>query len=112
MERACVHFENSYKIPNVRVRGYCCKTNLPSNTAFRGFGGPQSMFCGETMIRHIAEHLKMDPVEIAEKNLYHEGDFTYYNQKLEYCTLDRCWKECIDQSNFYERQKQIENYNR
>lgn len=58
------HFENSYKIPVVEVYGFTCKTNIPSNTAFRGFGGPQGMFVAETMIRHIAEYLNKDPIEV------------------------------------------------
>jgi xanthine dehydrogenase/oxidase len=58
-------FENGYYIPNVRVRGYVCKTNLPSNTAFRGFGGPQGMFFGESMIRQIASYLNKDPLEVS-----------------------------------------------
>lgn len=49
------HFENAYHIPNARVRGWACKTNLPSNTAFRGFGGPQGMFAGEHIIRDVAK---------------------------------------------------------
>lgn len=58
------HFENSYKVPNARVYGYACKTNLPSNTAFRGFGGPQGMFAAEQMIRHVADYLDRDVVEV------------------------------------------------
>lgn len=58
------HFENSYKIPVSDVYGFICKTNIPSSTAFRGFGGPQGMFLAETMIRHIAEYLNKDPVEV------------------------------------------------
>ena len=59
------HCENAYYIPNVRVRGYVCKTNLPSNTAFRGFGGPQGMFFAENMIREIASYLNKDIVEVS-----------------------------------------------
>lgn len=58
------HFENSYKIPVSDVYGFICKTNISSSTAFRGFGGPQGMFLAETMIRHIAEYLNRDPVEV------------------------------------------------
>lgn len=112
LERACLHFENSYCIPNARVRGFVCKTNLPSNTAFRGFGGPQGMFCGENIIRDVANYLKKDFVEIAEKNLYKEGDITHYKQEILYCTLDRCWKECLKSSKFYQRRKEIEIFNK
>lgn len=58
------YFANAYKIPVVKLTGYMCRTNLPSNTAFRGFGGPQGMFCAETMIRHIADYLGRDYVEV------------------------------------------------
>lgn len=60
------HFENSYYIPNVCVRAWCCKTNLPSNTAFRGFGGPQGMFAGEHIIRDVARTLGKDVTEIGK----------------------------------------------
>jgi len=64
LERAMFHFENSYRIPVVEVYGYLCKTNLPSNTAFRGFGGPQGMFAAENIIRQIADYLKLDIVKV------------------------------------------------
>lgn len=112
LERAMFHFENSYKIPVSDVYGFICKTNIPSSTAFRGFGGPQGMFLAETMIRHIAEYLNRDPVEIAELNLYKEEDTTHYNQKLFNCTIQRCWKECILSSNYNERLLQVQKYNR
>lgn len=64
LDRAMFHIENSYKIPVLEVIGYMCKTNLPSNTAFRGFGGPQGMFVAENIIRHIADYLKLDVVKV------------------------------------------------
>lgn len=106
------HCENAYKYPCIRVFAYACKTNLHSHTAFRGFGGPQGMFVAETLIRHIADYLNKDVVNISELNLYKEGDLTHYNQKLEYCTLQKCWKECLDSSNYYQRQKDIQTFNR
>lgn len=60
------HFENAYHIPNSCVLAWSCKTNLPSNTAFRGFGGPQGMFAGEHIIRHVAEFLGKDVIEIGK----------------------------------------------
>lgn len=60
------HYENSYHIPNARVRGWACKTNLPSNTAFRGFGGPQGMFAGEHIIRDVAKAVGKPFEEIGE----------------------------------------------
>lgn len=58
------HFENAYHIPNSFVEAWSCRTNLPSNTAFRGFGGPQGMFAGEHIIRHVARVLAKDVTEI------------------------------------------------
>ncbi|KAG5346531.1 XDH dehydrogenase, partial [Acromyrmex charruanus] len=112
LERAMFHFENSYKIPVSEVYGYVCKTNLPSNTAFRGFGGPQGMFLAETIIRQIAEYLNLDVVKLSELNLYKEGDLTHYNQQLINCTLDRCWRECLASSRYSERIIEIQRYNR
>lgn len=64
LDRAMFHVENSYKIPVLEVIGFMCKTNLPSNTAFRGFGGPQGMFVAENIIRHMADYLKLDVVKV------------------------------------------------
>ncbi|CAH1102357.1 unnamed protein product [Psylliodes chrysocephalus] len=112
MERAVTHFENAYYIPAVSLRGILCKTNLPSNTAFRGFGGPQGMFLAETMAHHIADYLKKEPEEISELNLYKDGDITYYNLRMEECTLDKCWKECMQSSDFANRKKMVKDFNR
>lgn len=112
LDRAVFHYENSYKIPCVRIFAYACKTNLHSYTAFRGFGGPQGMFVAETMIRHIADYLDKDVVTLSELNLYKEGDLTHYNQKLDYCTLERCWHECLQSSNYHVRKREIQNFNR
>lgn len=53
MERGVSHVDNAYRIPNVHIRGHICKTNLPSNTAFRGFGAPQAMFVAETIVDKV-----------------------------------------------------------
>lgn len=54
LERALFHMDNSYNIPNIRGTGYMCKTNLPSNSAFRGFGGPQGMMIAESWMSDVA----------------------------------------------------------
>lgn len=83
------HFENCYNIPNVKVSGWVCRTNLPSNTAFRGFGGPQGMFAGEHIVRDIARVTGKDYTEIMKMNFYQNGDSTFYKQKLENCPIER-----------------------
>lgn len=61
LERAMFHSDNVYEIPNVRIQGKVCFTNFPSNTAFRGFGGPQGMLITENWIQRIAVELKKSP---------------------------------------------------
>ena len=110
--RGMFHFENSYKIPVSSVTGYLCKTNLPTNVAFRGFGGPQGMFLAENMIRDVAEFLNRDVMDLMEINFYKEGDLTHYNQRLNYCTLSRCWQECLRSSDYQKRKTQIHQFNK
>lgn len=64
LERAMFHSDNVYEIPNMRIVGRVCFTNYPSNTAFRGFGGPQGMIIAENWIQRIAVELKKSPEEI------------------------------------------------
>lgn len=64
LERALFHMENSYSVANVRGRGFMCRTNLASNTAFRGFGGPQGMMVAENWIADIAQSLGRPAEEV------------------------------------------------
>ena len=70
LERTLFHCTNSYFVPNVTATAYCCRTNLPPNTAFRGFGGPQGMFVIESAIAHAAEKLGVIGIEIQRRNLH------------------------------------------
>ncbi len=70
LERAMLHTDNGYYLPNARITGHVCKTNLPSNTAFRGFGGPQGIVVIENILEEIAHMLERDPLEIRQRNLY------------------------------------------
>jgi xanthine dehydrogenase large subunit len=70
LERAMLHSDNAYFIPHFRVTGRVCKTNLPSNTAFRGFGGPQGVAAIENVIEEISQKLGIDALEIRRRNLY------------------------------------------
>ncbi|KAF2836185.1 hypothetical protein M501DRAFT_996895 [Patellaria atrata CBS 101060] len=83
MDRCCTHIDNCYEIPNVHIRGHVCRTNTHSNTAFRGFGGPQAMYITETFMSAIAEGLNMDIDELRTKNLYKEGDRTPFLQEID-----------------------------
>ncbi|PVH89172.1 xanthine dehydrogenase [Cadophora sp. DSE1049] len=83
MDRCCTHLENCYEIPHVLIRGHCCKTHTHSNTAFRGFGGPQAMFIAESYMSAVAEGLNIPIDELRIKNLYQVGEHTPFLQKID-----------------------------
>ncbi|UJR34402.1 hypothetical protein I4U23_021809 [Adineta vaga] len=111
LQRAMLHVDNTYRFPNIRVRGRLCKTHLPSNTAFRGFGGPQGLFGCEIIIDHVATYLKLDPLVIRRLNMYKEGDITHFGQTLEHWNVPRLMDELLKSSDFIQRQKNIEEFN-
>jgi len=113
LERALFHVDNAYFIPNIKVTGHSWKTNLPSNTAFRGFGGPQGMAVIENILDRIARFLKKDAAEVRELNFYKEGsaDTTHYQQKVENIRLPLLYDQLIDSSAYYKRRKQIIQFN-
>jgi xanthine dehydrogenase large subunit len=84
MERSMLHAENAYYVSDVSIRGTVCRTNLPSNTAFRGFGGPQGIAVMENVIEEVATHLGLDPLDVRRRNLYGGPgrDVTPYGQVL------------------------------
>lgn len=170
MERALLHMDNGYKIPNIRGTGRLCKTNLASNTAFRGFGGPQGMLIAEHWMSEVAVTCGLPAEEVSwefggtgqsglayfvfwvsplgtedrqglmrgagsltvgfplisrqqglsvsllgkvrRKNMYKEGDLTYYDQKLEGFTLPRCWDECLASSEYHARKSEVDKFNK
>jgi len=112
MDRAVLHVDNAYNIPNVRVEGRCCYTHTPSNTAFRGFGGPQGMFVMEQAIEHVANYLRIPAESVRLVNLYREGDVTPYGMKLTNCTIRKCWKELTRNVDVDRRRTDIEAYNK
>lgn len=82
-DRTLFHADNCYFYPNVRLQSRPLRTNTVSNTAFRGFGGPQGMLGAERMIEEIAYALQMDPLDVRKANLYRDGaDITPYHQKI------------------------------
>ena len=113
LARALFHIDNSYFIPNLRVIGKAYKTNLPSNTAFRGFGGPQGMAVIENIIDSIARYLQLDATEIRYRNFYqiNKNNITHYGQKIENNRLFKIYDEIIESSNYFERRKQITEFN-
>lgn len=112
IERAVTHADNVYNIPNVIIEGRTCQTNLPSNTAFRGFGGPQGMMIIEQVIERVSQQLEMPASEVRELNMYHEGDVTPYGMTLSNCTIRKCWEQLKGTSNFTVRRAEVDKFNR
>lgn len=111
LERAIFHSHNVYEIPNVRVSGKVCFTNFPSNTAFRGFGGPQGMLVTENWIQRIAMEVKKSPEEIREINFLSEGSVLHYGQQIRDCTLGRLWDQLKTSCDFLNTRKEVEQFN-
>ncbi|MFH2141697.1 MAG: xanthine dehydrogenase molybdopterin binding subunit [Bacteroidota bacterium] len=113
LERAMLHADNSYYLPNVKITGKAWRTNLPSNTAFRGFGGPQGMAVIETVIDKIARFLKKDSAEIRFLNFYGqaENNITPYGQIVENNHLQMMYKKLLKSSDYSKRRKEIDQFN-
>jgi xanthine dehydrogenase molybdopterin binding subunit len=113
MERAMLHCDNSYYIPNLSVTGRVWKTNLPSNTAFRGFGGPQGMAAIETVIDRVARELKKDPADIREKNFYGTGrdNVTHYGETVENNRLPMIYEQLMKSSGYRRRREAVDDFN-
>ncbi|NCD21220.1 MAG: xanthine dehydrogenase, partial [Actinobacteria bacterium] len=91
LERSQFHATNAYAVPNVRVMAASCRTNLPSNTAFRGFGGPQGIFVFESAVRAAARELGVPPEELQRRNLLAEGDVFHYGMRAEHVRAAASW---------------------
>jgi len=111
LERTLFHATNSYFIPNVEATAYSCRTNLPPNTAFRGFGGPQGMFVIESAIVKAAEKLGVEPVEIQKANLITDGDSFPYGQIAKNSRAKVSWDDMEKRYELAERRKQIDQFN-
>ena len=113
LERAMMHVDNSYFIPNMRIVGKAWKTNLPSNTAFRGFGGPQGIAGTEQAIDSIARKLGLDAAIVRLRNFYSEkgGDRTPYGQQVQNSRLHALYDQLMASSGYETRRKAIDTYN-
>lgn len=111
LDRAMFHSDNVYEIPNMRVKGRVCFTNMPTNTAFRGFGGPQAMLIAENWIQRIATELRRCPEAIREINFQKEGSVLHYGQKLQNCTLTQLWNQLKLSCEFSRAQEEVDQFN-
>ena len=111
LERTLLHAGNSYFIPNIRATGVSCRTHLPPNTAFRGFGGPQAMFALESALFKAARKLGMDPARLQARNLLQEGDAFPYGMVAYRCLAQSCWQNLQIRYRTAQRQQAIETFN-
>ncbi|MBZ5487752.1 xanthine dehydrogenase molybdopterin binding subunit [Halomonas aquamarina] len=113
VDRAMFHADNAYSLGSARVTGYRAKTNTASNTAFRGFGGPQGMMIIEAAMDDIARHTGTDPLTIRKRNLYREGrNITHYGQTVDQCQLLHTLIEKLEtDSAYWSRRKAIAQFN-
>jgi xanthine dehydrogenase large subunit len=114
-DRALFHADNAYFYPAVRLTSEPLKTNTVSNTAFRGFGGPQGMVGAERMIEEIAYHLGLDPLEVRKRNFYdasgNERVLTPYHQEVEDNIIHRIVGELENSSHYRSRREAIIDFN-
>jgi xanthine dehydrogenase large subunit len=113
MERTMLHADNAYYVPHFSIIAKVWKTNLPPNTAFRGFGGPQGMAAMETIIDRIARTLRRDPAEIRKKNFYGttSRNVTQYGQTVEHNRLHDIYDTIIASSDYLKRRKDVDAFN-
>ena len=113
-DRAMFHCDNAYFLENVRIVSHRCKTNTVSNTAFRGFGGPQGMFAIEYVIDDIARELGKDPLEIRRRNFYgsDERNVTHYKQTVDDNILDDIFDKLVASSEYENRRAEIRSFNK
>lgn len=114
MDRAVLHADNCYMFPNAMIEAFPCKTNTASNTAFRGFGGPQGMFLAETIIYNVSEKLGLEPDALRELNYYKPNiDSTPYKQAItEDFTVPDMAKQLLKESKYEELRKEVEEFNK
>jgi xanthine dehydrogenase large subunit len=112
--RAVCHVDNAYYLSDVEIVALCCKTNTQSNTAFRGFGGPQGALVMEVMLDAIAKQLNRDPLDVRRANYYGIGerDVTPYGQRVEDNVLAPLTDELLASSRYAQRRAALAAYNR
>ena len=110
--RAMCHVDNAYYIPALEVTGFVCKTHKTSQTAFRGFGGPQGMLVIEDVLDRIARSLGLPPHVVRERNFYREGHSTHYGQPVKHAArIARIWEELKASSDFVSRRAAVRRFN-
>ncbi|HEY9054204.1 MAG TPA: molybdopterin cofactor-binding domain-containing protein, partial [Rectinemataceae bacterium] len=111
LSRTLLHATGAYRIPNVRVTGYMCRTNLPSFTAFRGFGAPQAFFAIESALDALAVKMGKPRELLQRMNLFQEGDSTHFGMKLKSCRAGEAYGALLEECGWEDLQKDIGSFN-
>jgi xanthine dehydrogenase large subunit len=112
-DRAMFHADNAYYLDHVRIVSHRCKTNTVSNTAFRGFGGPQGMVGIEHVVDEIARHLRIDPLTVRKRNFYGKRDrnITPYHMTVEDNVISEIVAELERDAGYAARRKEVTAFN-
>ncbi len=117
-DRAMFHADNCYYLPAARITSYRLKTHTQSNTAFRGFGGPQGMVAMERIIDEVAQTLGLDALEVRQRNFYPHRDrpdparaTTPFHMQVDDCIIEDIVDELAAQSDYRQRREQIRAWN-
>ncbi len=112
-DRTMFHCDNAYYFENMEVVSHRCRTNTVSNTAFRGFGGPQGMFAVEYVMDEIARHLDRDPLEVRRANFYGVADrnVTHYGQTIEDNIIHDIVGDIEQSADYQQRRREIREFN-
>jgi xanthine dehydrogenase large subunit len=112
LSRALCHVENAYWIPDITVHGRIAKTHKTSQTAFRGFGGPQGMLVIEDVLGRVAPVLGLAPAELRRRNFYAEGQATPYGQPVRHAErMHGCWDQVLASSSYAARREEVDAFN-
>ena len=107
-----MRIDGGYTLRHFNGQGKAVRTNSPSNTAFRGFGGPEGAIYAETIMDRIASELNLPVLSVKYANLTREGDLLHYGQsRVRGCTLEQCWQECLEKSHYALKEEAIIAFN-
>ncbi len=112
MERSFYHATNSYSVPSGKIEGFCCRTNIPPNTAFRGFGAPQAIHTMECALDHAARLAGRPPSELRRLNLLRPGDRFPYGMAFEDDDMREIWDDACSRFGVDTRRREIRDFNR
>ena len=112
IEKAVYNLQSVYKIPNMRVVGRVCQTNLPSNTSMNGSGGPQALIIMEHILSCIADSLGLEKMHVQEMNLLENGDHLACGDIINDCTIRRCWDTLKTEYGYEKKKNEVKEYNR